>query len=99
MTKYFSVEKEVVYIKDVCRWPVYKDGEKSGEHYYVENGGYPDNLTIGFVVNIYGEEGYLEGVEFYSVKTDMDDFTNNELEVLKQIEAEHPAGEWQNNEW
>lgn len=98
-TKFFSVEKEIMYVKDIDRFPVYSDGEKSGDNYNVDVDGYPETITIGFLVNIYGEDGFLKRCEFYPVNTNMLDFTNNEKEVLDKIKADFPAGEWQNNEW
>lgn len=53
------------------------------------------NIDVCF----YDEQGMTDNVEFYPVKTDTTNWENDEDEVLKQIISDHPAGEWQNNEW
>lgn len=68
-------------------------------------------LVVGFVVNVYDEQGMRQDTEFYPVVSDMnreplcDDvgdwcFQNNEQEVLAKIWEDHaPEDDWQNNMW
>lgn len=92
--KYFSVNKEEL-IGMMTTGEIYSDGEYKNLPDDVE----ARNITMGFSVMQYGEDGMIQNVEFYPVATDMESFTNNEDEVLEKIKADHPAGEWQNNEW
>lgn len=90
----FSVNKEEL-IGMMTTGEIYSDGE------YIN---LPDdtearNITMGFSVTEYGEDGMVEKVKFYPVATDMESFTDNEDEVLEKIKADHPAGEWQNDNW
>ncbi len=92
--KYFSVNKEEL-IGTLTTGEIYSDGE------YVN---LPDdieqrNLTMGYSVSVYGEDGMIEDVKYYPVKIDTESWTTNEDEVLEKIKADFPAGEWQNNQW
>lgn len=107
--RYFTVEKE--YLSgEVWRYEVNSDGTKAGDRYSVESEDIGNKLVLGFLVQEYTEQGMLVDVEFYPVKSDIskkplaDDtgvyvYQNDEDEVLKKIINDHPAGEWQNNEW
>ncbi len=92
--RYFEVKKEEL-CGTLVGGSVYSDGE------YVD---LPDDIeqrtiTTGFSVWEYEESGMTGNVEFYPVKIDFESWTTNEDEVIEQIKADHPAGEWQNNEW
>lgn len=108
---YFNVEKEKIYGRTM-RYPVNSDGTLGGEHYEVDGTDceVATAVVVGFLVNMYDENGLMVGADFYPVKSDMekppvcDDmgdwvFENNELEVLAKIREEHPAGEYQNDMW
>ena len=92
--KYFQVNKEEL-IGTLTTGEIYSDGE------YVN---LPDdieqrNLTMGYSVSIYDENGMIEDVKYYPVKIDTESWETNEDEVLEKIKADFPAGEWQNNQW
>ena len=93
--RYFSVEKEVMRVAPV-RYGVNSDGRQNSEEWETDE---VQEITTGFSVWEYEEDGTTIGVEFYPVKTDTRDWRNDELQVLKTIEYDHPAGEWQNDEW
>ena len=93
--RYFEVEKETL-LGETWRAIVECDGSEA------ENPRKCDEnveITTGFNVIERDEDGLIVNVEFYEVRTNMGDFTNNEDEVLEKIKQDHPAGEWQNNEW
>lgn len=110
--KYFEVEKEKLY-GQTMRYPVNSDGTQGGGHYEVDcdKGEIATALVVGFVVNVYDEQGMRQDTEFYPVVSDMnreplcDDvgdwcFQNNEQEVLAKIREDHaPEDDWQNNMW
>lgn len=92
--KYFQVNKEEL-IGTLTTGEIYSDGE------YVN---LPDdieqrNLTMGYSVSIYGEDGMIEDVKYYPVKIGTESWETNEDEVLEKIKVDFPAGEWQNNQW
>ena len=107
--RYFTVEKE--YLSgEVWRYEVNSDGTKYGDRYSVESEDIGNKLVLGFLFQEYDEQGLLQNVEFYPVKSDIskeplaDDtgvyvYQSNEDEVLAKIADEHPADEWQNNCW
>ena len=95
--RYFQVEKEIVEGA-----PLAGVVDRSGEFMYPPEASEPQEIktiTTGFSVFVFDENGLTEDVEFYPVETNFGTFENNEEEVLNKIEAEHPAGEWQCNEW
>lgn len=109
--RYFEVEKEKIF-GETRRYPVNSDGTCGGDSYDVDGDeDMASAIVVGFVVNVYDEQGLREDTQFYPVKSDMsrspicDDtgewvFQNNEDEVLKQIWEEHaPEDGWQNNMW
>lgn len=107
--RYFTVEKEYL-LGEVWRYEVNSDGTRAGDRYSVESEDIGNKLVLGFLFQEYDEQGLLQNVEFYPVKSDMskeplaDDtgvyvYQNNEGEVLERIKDEHPADEWQNNCW
>lgn len=92
--KYFSVNKETLSGM-MTTGEIYSDGE------YV---GLPDDIeareiTMGFSVTRYGEDGMIENVEFYPVITDMESLTNNEDVVLEHIKSIYTPDKWQNDQW
>lgn len=93
--KYFEVEKEVL-AGDRLVGACASDGTSLGGFDEAE----PMNITLGFTVHIWNDEESFED-EWYPVKTDTStsDYSNNEEEVLAKIKEDHPAGEWQNNNW
>lgn len=93
--RYFEVRKEVLD-GTTRQYNVLIDGTHAGTS---ESEGEALEITTGFSVWEYTEDGVTENVEFYPVETDMGDFTNNEEKVLDKIIEDHPAEEWQNNEW
>lgn len=93
--KYFEVRKEVLD-GTTRQYNVLMDGTHAGTS---ESDGEAREITTGFSVWEYDEQGMTENVEFYPVETDMGDFTNNEQEVLEKIISDHQPTEWQNNEW
>ena len=93
--KYFTVEKEVMRVAPV-RYGVASDGSQVADEWETDE---VQELTTGFAVWEYEEDGTTIGVEFYPVQTDTRDWRNNELQVLETIKYDHPAGEWQNDEW
>lgn len=93
--RYFEVRKEV--LSGITKqFNVSIDGTNAGTY---ESDGEAREITTGFSVWEYDEQGMTDKVEFYPVKTDTTNWENDEDEVLKQIISDHPAGEWQNNEW
>lgn len=93
--RYFEVRKEV--LGGITRqFNVLIDGTHAGTS---ESEGEAQEITTGFNVWEYDEDGTNQNVEFYPVKTDTTDWGNNEDEVLEKIINDHPASEWQNNEW
>lgn len=92
--KYFSVNKEEL-VGMMTTGEIYSDGEYKNLPDDVE----ARNITMGFSVWEYDEDGTTENVEFYPVATDMGDFTNNEDIVLEHIKSIYTPDEWQNNEW
>lgn len=92
--KYFSVNRETLSGM-MTTGEIYSDGE------YVSQ---PDDteareITMGFSVTQYGEDGMIENVEFYPVATDMESLTNNEDVVLEHIKSIYTPDKWQNNQW
>lgn len=92
--RYFEVHKEELR-GSLMSGEVYSDGEYSSEADELECA----TITTGFSVYEYAESGERLGTEFYPVRTDMGDFSDNADEVLEKIKADYPATEWQNNNW
>lgn len=93
--RYFEVRKEVLTGKTE-QYNVLIDGSPAGTS---DSEGEAREITTGFIVYEYGEDGSTENVRFYPVQTNTENYTNNEEEVLAQIIADHQPTEWQNNEW
>ena len=92
--KYFTVEREELTGTQVSG-EIFADGE----YVNLPSDTEMRTVTTGFSVFEYGEDGMTQRVEFYPVKIDTESWATNEDEVLEQIKADHPAGEWQNNNW
>lgn len=92
--KYFSINKEEL-IGMMTTGEIYSDGEYKNLPDDVE----ARNITMGFSVMQYGEDGMIQNVEFYPVATDMESFTNNEDIVLEHIKSIYTPDKWQNNDW
>ena len=93
--RYFTVEKEVMRCAPVS-YGVNSDGTQNSDEWEQD---IINELTTGFSVIEYDENGVRGDTDFYPVQTDATNWTNNEAEVLEKIKADHPASEWQNNEW
>lgn len=92
--KYFSVNKETLSGM-MTTGEVYSDGD------YVN---LPDDIeareiTMGFSVTEYEENGAITNVKFYPVATDMESFEDDSELVLEKIKGDYPAPDWQNNQW
>ena len=92
--KHFSVNKETL-TGMMTTGEVYSDGE------YVN---LPDDIeareiTMGFSVMEYGEDGMIANVKFYPVATDMESFEDDSEFVLNKIKQDYPAPDWQNDQW
>lgn len=84
--KYFEVHKQTLegVSKDTL---INSDGTDIASG----NGEYK-TITIGYIVEYFGERGEDLGEKFYPVYDD-------ENKVLVQIKAEHQPPEWQNDAW
>jgi hypothetical protein len=94
--KYFEVQKETISAMPIV-YTVASDGSQVGQEF--ESDTMVENMTVGFNVWEYEEDGTTIGVQFYPVMTDTRDWRNNELQVLETIKYDHQPDEWQNNEW
>lgn len=92
--KYFTVNKETLSGM-MTTSEVYSDGE----HVSLPDDVEAREITMGFSVSEYDEQGLIQNVKFYPVATDMESLEDNADEVLEQIKQDYPAGEWQNNNW
>lgn len=93
--KYFTVEKEVMRVAPVC-YTVARDGSQLADEWETD---WVQELTTGFSVHSYDEDGSHYDTQFYPVATNTEGWTNNEEEVLALIERHYPPSEYQNNEW
>ena len=92
--KQFRVNKETLSGM-MTTGEIYSDGEFVNLPDDVE----AREITMGFSVTQYGEDGMTENVEFYPVTTDMESFTNNEDTVLEHIKSIYTPDKWQNDQW
>lgn len=92
---YFEVRKEVLN-GTIRQFNVCIDGTHAGTG---ESEGESKEITTGFSVWEYDEQGITEDVKFYPVETNTETWEDNEQIVLDKIIQDHPAGLWQNNEW
>lgn len=91
--RYFEVHKYEITGREL-RSRVYSDGESIDEP---EETGDETNVVLFYAVNEYEDGGAEWGLKYYPITTTGDQ--NNEAEVLAQIHADHPAGDWQNDDW
>lgn len=92
--RYFEVHKEELR-GSVMSGEVYSDGEYVNEADELEI----RTITTGFSVYEYDEQGVRQDTEFYPVETNMETWEDNSNDVLNYIIEDHPASEWQNNNW
>ena len=92
--KYFEVKREVLR-GGLCSGGVYADGEFYEEADEIEI----REITTGFSVFEYGENGAIDTVEFYPVHTDTESMEDDADEVLEKIKQDYNPSEWQNNNW
>lgn len=94
--KTFIVEAEYLRGSIITGVEVYSDGEVvdpwSGTETEIKE------IIVGYAVHTYDDYLHLD-TEFYPVKTDTTDWSDDHEEVLEKIKADYPAGEWQNNNW
>lgn len=97
---YFEVHKEFVR-GTMFRYEIESDGSQASDSYSVDDENANDvfEMTIGYVVNTYDEQGMHLDTNFYKVDTDTATWQDNADEVLEQIKADYPAGEYQNDRW
>ena len=60
---------------------------------------YEQEITTGFAVKYYDEDGSNSEMTFYPCKVDFTNWEANEDEVLAEIKRDFPPSEYQNNEW
>lgn len=86
--KYFDV-REYKLVGQVVVGEVDSEGEwlDLGDTIYGE-----EETSLYYEVREWGEDGHTIDQKIYKIHDNAD-------EVLAKIEAEHPAGEWQNNAW
>lgn len=91
--KYFEVEEGRIE-SPIITHAVASDGSWcSGEEVLEDK----DDILLWYRVLEYNEDGASIDVVYYNVSDDGEH--NNADEVLEQIKNDHPAGEWQNNDW
>ena len=93
--KYFEVKKEELKGMTVTQ-TVCSDGEPTGSG---EDEGEAHSLVTGFSVFEYGENGMIDKVEFYPVKTNTEDWSDNSDDVFEKIKQNYTPDKWQNNDW
>lgn len=57
------------------------------------------DIPIEFFVREYDEDNVEVGSKSYAIVITDSGMVNNSRTVLERIREEHPAPEWQNNEW
>lgn len=106
--RYFTVEKEYL-VGETKKYEIYSDGMPADTKASEGESGIT-KIVIALLVNEYDENGTPLATAFYPVKTDtgkepfLDStmeyvYPSNEDEVLAEIYNDHPASEWQNNNW
>lgn len=93
--KYFEVQKEVMRCAPVM-YSVHFDGTQSSDEWEED---FEQEVTTGFAVKYYDEDGSNGDTIFYPCKVDFETWEANEDEVLTQIKRDFPPSEYQNNEW
>lgn len=91
--KYFEVEEGRIE-SPIMTHAVASDGSWcSGEEVLEDRA----DILLWYRVLEYDEDGTSRNVVYYNVCDDGEH--SNADEVLEQIKADHPADEWQNNDW
>ena len=93
--RYFEVQKEVLRGTPVM-FNVYSDGTQSCDEWEED---FEQEITTGFAVKSYDEDGSNSEMTFYPCKVDFTNWEANEDEVLNQIKEDFPPSDYQNNEW
>lgn len=93
--RYFEVEKEVL-AGELRAGRIYADGEFIDAPSDTEM----RTVTTGYSVFEYNEDGTTEGVKFYGVNINTEDWETDEEKVLAKIKEDYaPEKGWQNNNW
>lgn len=107
--KTFSVEKHIIK-GEITACPILADGTKASEPYEVDAEMQAHAVITSLVVCVY-DDNLIVAVKDYPVQSDptkhpiYDDcaecyvVNNNSAEVIDQIKADYPAGEYENMEW
>ena len=95
----FTVEREYAVVKEMRRYEINSDGTQAQVSYDVDSISNPSEITTGFLVQLFNEQGLIDNCIFYPVETNMDDFTDNSKEVLERIKGEYTPDKYQNNCW
>lgn len=91
--RYFEVHKYEITGQELCS-RVDAEGESLN---LPEETGDISTRVLGFMVSELDERGVAVATKWYAV---CDGGDGREVEeALEQIKADHPAGEWQNNDW
>ena len=86
--KYFRV-----YVKSIAGQVALTPVDRGGDALGVADDYEYEDIILGYQVSEYDEQGLSIGVKYYDAyKKDTD-------KVLAEIEKDHPAGEWQNNDF
>lgn len=93
--KTFTVEREIMRTAPVC-YTVARDGSQLADEWETD---WEQEITTGFTVHSYDEDGEHYHTEFYPVFTNTEGWTDNAEDVLARIERDYPPSEYQNNEW
>lgn len=92
--KYFNVRIEsITGPKEMI------DVDIEGNYINTSDEGEYQTISTGFIVDELDEMGIIVNSHFYPILTNMEDFSNNEQEVLEKIKKDYPASEWQNHNW
>ena len=91
--KYFEVEEGRIE-SPIATHAVASDGTWCSEEEVLEDRA---DILLWYRVLEYNEDGTSHNVVYYNVNDDGEH--SNADEVLEQIKIDHPAGEWQNNDW
>lgn len=91
--KYFEVEEGRIESPIITHAVASDGGWCSGEEVLEDK----DDILLWYRVLEYNEDGTGIDVVYYNVSDDGEH--SNADEVLQKIREDHPAGEWQNNDW
>lgn len=91
--RYFEVEEGRIESPITTHAVASDGGWCSGEEVLEDKA----DILLWYRVLEYNEDGTSHNVVYYNVSDDGE--YSNADEVLEQIKADHPAGEWQSNDW